>query len=132
MQETYDELDNIVRTLDNLIEEIANKDYIAQLQETKYQAEEELNKVREKLEEEQEEKEQKEERDQLIKYIAERLVDHDESLRIFPKWENKTDNYENLIRFKEGLIDHIGVVRADYKFIKHFNMSVLKLCLNHS
>ena len=54
MQETYDELDNIVRTLDNLIEEITNEDYIAQLQETKYQAEEELNKVREKLEEEQE------------------------------------------------------------------------------
>ena len=57
MQETYDELDNIVRTLDNLIEEITNEDYIAQLQETKYQAEEELNKVREKLEEEQEENE---------------------------------------------------------------------------
>jgi ElaB/YqjD/DUF883 family membrane-anchored ribosome-binding protein len=57
MQETYDELDNIVRTLDNLIEEITNEDYIAQLQETKYQAEEELNKVREKLEEEQEQNE---------------------------------------------------------------------------
>ncbi len=57
MQETYDELDNIVRTLDNLIEEITNEDYIAQLQETKYQAEEELNKIREKLEEEQEENE---------------------------------------------------------------------------
>ena len=57
MQETYDELDTIVRTLDNLIEEITNEDYIAQLQETKYQAEEELNKVREKLEEEQEQNE---------------------------------------------------------------------------
>jgi hypothetical protein len=76
-------------------------------------------------------KEQKEEKDQLILYITKRLEEHDEKLKIFPKWENKTDNYNNLISFKENFIDHIGLVRADYKFLKHFNMSVLKLCLNH-
>ena len=76
-------------------------------------------------------KEQKEEKDQLVSYISKRLLEHDDSLRIFPKWENKTDNYANLMSFKENFIDHIGVVRADYKFLKHFNMSVLKLCMNH-
>ena len=57
LQETYDELDNIIRTLDNLIDEITNKDYIAQLEETKYQAQEELDKVSEKLEEQRDENE---------------------------------------------------------------------------
>lgn len=57
LQDSYDELDNIVRTLDNLIDEITNKDYIQQLEETKYQAQEELNKISEMLLKEQEENE---------------------------------------------------------------------------
>ena len=57
LQETYDELDNIVRTLDNLIDEITNKDYIQQWEETKYQAQEELDKVSKELEKKLEENE---------------------------------------------------------------------------
>jgi hypothetical protein len=53
MQETYDELDTIVRTLDNLIERITNKDYIQQLEETKFQAEKDLEQVCEMIDEQQ-------------------------------------------------------------------------------
>lgn len=57
LQDKYDELDNIVRTLDNLIDEITIKDYKEQLEETKYQAQEELDKISKKLEKQQEEEE---------------------------------------------------------------------------
>ncbi len=57
LQDSYDELNNIVRTLDDLIDEITNKEYIQQLEETKYQAQEELNKISEMLLKEQEENE---------------------------------------------------------------------------
>jgi ElaB/YqjD/DUF883 family membrane-anchored ribosome-binding protein len=58
-QDRYDELDNIVRTLDNLIDDITDKNYIDMLNEIKFEAEDELEEVEEKLyrqeEEEQEE-----------------------------------------------------------------------------
>ena len=57
LQDRYDELDNIVRTLDNLIDDITDKDYILQLEETKYQAQEELDEVSEKLQEQQDREE---------------------------------------------------------------------------
>ena len=50
MQETYDELDDIVRTLDGLIERISNKNYIDQLRETLYEATNELEEIQPKLE----------------------------------------------------------------------------------
>jgi WD40 repeat protein len=91
-----------------------------------------LNEILERMgNQEDKRREQREEKEQLVNYISARLLEHDENLKIFPKWENKTDNYANLMSFKENFIDHIGVVRADYKFLKHYNMSVLKLCMNH-
>ena len=58
LQDKYDELDNIVRKLDNLIAEITIKEYKEQLAETRYQAEKELEEVSKKLEKQQEEEEQ--------------------------------------------------------------------------
>lgn len=51
-QEKYDELDNIVSTLDTLIDEIENEHYIEMLREIKFEAEEELEEVQEDLRQE--------------------------------------------------------------------------------
>ena len=51
LQDTYDELDDIVRTLDELIGRITNKDYIDQLQETLFQAQNELEEIEPRIEE---------------------------------------------------------------------------------
>ncbi len=51
-QDKYDELDNIISSLDILIDEISDKNYIEQLQEIKYEAEAEMQEVDEKLQEE--------------------------------------------------------------------------------
>ena len=51
LQNKYDELDNIISTLDILIGEISDKDYIDTLSEIKYDAQEELDRVQEQLEE---------------------------------------------------------------------------------
>lgn len=48
-QERYDELDNIVRTLDNLVDDITDKNYIDMLNEIKFEAENELEEVEEIL-----------------------------------------------------------------------------------
>lgn len=52
-QDRYDELDNIVRTLDMLVEDLNDKYYIDWINDIKYEAENELAEVSEKLEEEQ-------------------------------------------------------------------------------
>ena len=52
--ERYDELDNIESTLRILIDEITDKDYISQLQEIMYQAENEKAEVEDDLEKENE------------------------------------------------------------------------------
>lgn len=52
-QDRYDELDNIVRTLDILVDDINDKYYIDLINDIKYEAENELEEVAEKLEEEQ-------------------------------------------------------------------------------
>lgn len=52
-QDRYDELDNIVRTLDILVDDINDKYYIDLINDIKYEAENELEEVSEKLEEEQ-------------------------------------------------------------------------------
>ena len=52
-QDRYDELDNIVRTLDILVDDIKDKYYIDLINDIKYEAEKELEEVSEKLEEEQ-------------------------------------------------------------------------------
>ena len=51
LQERYDELDNIIQTLDTLIEDITDKYYIDQLRETMYEAQNELNEIEPKLQE---------------------------------------------------------------------------------
>ena len=61
LQERYDELDTIIRKLDNLIDDITDRDYIAQLQETKYQAEDELKEVQALLQEQYDREEREQE-----------------------------------------------------------------------
>lgn len=51
-QDRYDELDNIVRTLDILVDDINDKYYIDLINDIKYEAENELEEVAEKLEKE--------------------------------------------------------------------------------
>lgn len=51
LQKKYDELDNIISTLDILIGEITDQDYKDTLCEIKYDAQEELDRVQEQLEE---------------------------------------------------------------------------------
>ena len=62
-QDRYDELDNIVRTLDILVDDINDKYYIDWINDIKYEAENELQEVTEKLEEEQRREEMQQERD---------------------------------------------------------------------
>ena len=52
-QDRYDELDNIVRTLDILVDDINDKYYIDLINDIKFEAENELEEVAEKLQEEQ-------------------------------------------------------------------------------
>lgn len=56
-QERFDELDNIVSSIDLLVSEISNQYYIDMLNEIKYQAQDELEEVEEMLQEEQEREE---------------------------------------------------------------------------
>ena len=58
LQDRYDELDNIITTLDSLIDEITDRDYIDQLREIKWQAENELEEVSKDLREEYDREEQ--------------------------------------------------------------------------
>lgn len=62
-QNRYDELDNIVRTLDILADDINDKYYIDLINDIKFEAENELQEVAEKLEEEQRREEMQQERD---------------------------------------------------------------------
>jgi len=50
-QDKYDELDNIVNTLSLLIDEISDKNYIDQLNEIVFEANNELREVEDKLQE---------------------------------------------------------------------------------
>ena len=52
-QDRYDELDNIITSLDILIDEISDKEYKDRLNEIKFDAQNEKDEVSEKLEEEQ-------------------------------------------------------------------------------
>jgi len=63
LQERYDELDNIINTIDMLIDEISDKYYKDSLNLIKYEAQSELDEIAEKLEEEQKKEERQQERD---------------------------------------------------------------------
>lgn len=60
-QDRYDELDNIVRILDILVDETNDKYYIDLINDVKFEAENELEEVSEKLEEEQRREEMQQE-----------------------------------------------------------------------
>lgn len=62
-QERYDELDNIVSSINILIDEISDKNYIEQLELIKYEAQNELDEVAEKLQEEQDREERQREKE---------------------------------------------------------------------
>lgn len=68
-QERYDELDNIVRSIDVLIDDITDKYYIDMLNEIKFEAQNELEELQEKLQEEYE----KEEREMNQQFERSRL-----------------------------------------------------------
>ena len=57
LQRKYDELDEIVSSINLLIDEIDDQDYIDDLNEIKYRAQDELKEVQEKLQEENEREE---------------------------------------------------------------------------
>lgn len=63
LQQEYDELTDIIDTLDNLIERISDEDYIDQLRETKYQAEDRRQTIEPRLQREQWEDERVQERE---------------------------------------------------------------------
>ena len=65
LQDRYDELDNIISTLNYLIDDITDKDYIEDLRQIKYRAEDERDEIEPKLQEEYD----KEEKRQLKEYI---------------------------------------------------------------
>lgn len=56
-QQRYDELDEIVSSINLLIDEIDDQNYIDDLNEIKYRAQDELGEVQEKLQEEYEREE---------------------------------------------------------------------------
>lgn len=62
-QKQYDELDNIVNSIDVLIDETTDRYYIDRLNEIKYEAQNELDEVSEILQKEQEREERQQERD---------------------------------------------------------------------
>jgi len=64
LQERYDELETIIDTLDDLIDNITDEDFIEQLRETKYQAENEKEEIEPRLQELRD----REEREQNLEY----------------------------------------------------------------
>lgn len=64
-QERYDELDNIVSSINILIDEITDKNYIEQLELIKFDAQNELDEVTEKLQEEYDREERQREKEYL-------------------------------------------------------------------
>lgn len=63
LQSRYDELDNIINTIDILVDEISDKYYKDSLNLIKYEAQNEIDEIAEKLEEEQEREERQQEQD---------------------------------------------------------------------
>lgn len=63
LQDEYDELTDIIDTLDNLIDRISDEDYIGQLRETMYQAENRKQEIEPRLQREQWEEERVQERE---------------------------------------------------------------------
>lgn len=71
-QERYDELDNIVSSINILVDEISDKIYIDMLNEIKFEAQNELEEIEERLQEENE----KEERERNYDFERSRLNEY--------------------------------------------------------
>lgn len=69
LQDKYDELDNIISSIDILVDEISDKDYIDRLNEIKFDAQNEIEKVEEELEKERTEEEKQQEKEYLEEAI---------------------------------------------------------------
>lgn len=69
LQERYDELDNIVSSIDILVDDISDKEYIDMLNEIKFNAQNEKEEIEEKLKEEYE----REERQMNYEYERSRI-----------------------------------------------------------
>ena len=69
LQDKYDELDNIISSIDILIDEISDKYYIDILNEIKFDAQNEIEKVEEELEKERTEEEKQQEKEYLEEAI---------------------------------------------------------------
>lgn len=69
LQDKYDELDNIISSIDILVDEISDKDYIDRLNEIKFDAQSEKEEVEEKLKKEMEEEEKQQEKEYLEEAI---------------------------------------------------------------
>lgn len=63
LQGRYDELDNLISSLNSLINELTDKNYIEQLELIKYEAQNEFEEVSEQLEELREQEEKVQERE---------------------------------------------------------------------
>ena len=58
LRDRYDELDNIISSIQNLIEEIKDRDYIERLEIIKFEAQDELNEIIPRIEQLEEEEEE--------------------------------------------------------------------------
>ena len=71
-------------------------------------------------------------KERFIEILSNKLKHLDgPSLSIYPRWENKPENYIKLMKFKEEFVDQVGIVRGNYRFVKQYNLAVLKLCMNY-
>lgn len=63
LQDRYDELDNLISSLNSLMEELTDKNYIKQLELIKFEAQNEFEEVSEQLQKQKEQEENQEEKE---------------------------------------------------------------------
>ena len=73
LQERYDELDEIISSIDLLVDSITDKDYIDDLNEIKFSAQNELEEIEEELQKELEKELEAEKREMNYQFERERL-----------------------------------------------------------
>ena len=63
LQDRYDELDNLISSLNSLMDELTDKNYIEQLELIKFEAQNEFEEVAEQLQKQREQEERQEEKE---------------------------------------------------------------------
>lgn len=63
LQDRYDELDSLISSINSLIDDLTDKNYIEQLELIKYEAQNEFEEVSEKLQEERDKVEREQEKE---------------------------------------------------------------------